>query len=119
MCDYEYDYTYTTIDPREPRARKQHTCCACDETIEPGQRYRYTACISDHPDTKLEHYKHCLRCARILDAVRKERPDAAIAWRLDCGEDWLDTIGELPDNIAALAFMTADEAQKALGQGAR
>lgn len=111
MCDTA-DYTYAAQNKRHPVARKEHVCCACKETIRVGDRYQYTACVGG--DYGFEHYKHCLRCAKMLDAVRDKRPYDAIAWGLDCGEDWKDTIGELPEEVAALAFLTADMAQQKL-----
>lgn len=113
MCG-EPDYTYVTMDERDQKARKEHVCCACKDAIRPGDKYRVSRLVSDNPDSRFEFYKHCLRCAAMLDAIRKERPDAGIRWELDCGEDWRDTIGELPEHIAALAFMTPDEAQAKL-----
>jgi hypothetical protein len=116
MCDTDYDYWYTSEDKREQRARKEHVCCACQDVIRAGDRYRATRLTSNNADSRFEFYKHCLRCAAMLDAIRKERPDAAIAWHLDCGEDWKDTIGDLPEEIAALAFLTPDAAQQRLAQ---
>lgn len=112
MCD-EADYSYDVLREQQRRARKEHVCCACSETIRRGDVYQYSYAYSraynDHP----EQYKHCLRCAKmlreILDARRGE--DVAVAWQLDCGEDWKDTIGELPEHVAALAFLTRDEIQ--------
>lgn len=115
MCfDGDADYFYTTMDERDQKARKEHTCCACTEVIQPGHKYRVTRLVSDDPDHKFEFYKHCLRCAHMLDAIRERRPEAAIAWKLDCGEDWRDSIGLLPEEIAALAFLTPDESQRLL-----
>ena len=113
MCD-PADYFYTSLIERTQRARKEHVCCACRDTIAPGHRYRVTRAVGGHDDP--EHYKHCLRCAKMLDAIIEARPEDAIAWDLACGEDWRDTIGELPNDIAALAFMTPEDAQHALGK---
>jgi hypothetical protein len=113
MCD-DPTYYYMTMDERDQKARKEHICCACKETIRIGDRYRVSRLVSDDPDHRFEFYKHCLRCAAMLDAIRAARPDAGIRWELDCGEDWKDTIGDLPDDIASLAFMTSDEAQEHL-----
>jgi hypothetical protein len=44
----------------------------------------------------------------LWDAVES---DVAVAWELNCGENWLNTIGDLPDEVAALAFLTPSEAQ--------
>lgn len=113
MCD-EADYNYAHVDENHRKARIAHACYACKDVIRPGDVYRVTRCISDYDGHGYEHYKHCLRCATMLDAIRKERPEDAIEWGLNCGESWYDTIGELPDEIAALAFMTPDEQQQTL-----
>jgi hypothetical protein len=47
----------------------------------------------------------------MLRAVRQQRPNDAIAWELNCGEDWRESIGELPEAVAALAFLTRAEVQ--------
>ncbi len=111
MCD-SADYTYDVLTSRQQRARKEHKCCACSETIRRGDVYqRSFACSREGADS----YKHCLRCSKMLDAIRDALPsDTAIAWELDCGELWTTAIGDLPEDIAALAFMTADEAQRRL-----
>lgn len=114
MCE-SADLDYAHIDENHRRARIEHQCYACRDVIRKGDVYRVTRAIfQDGSDHQYEHYKHCLRCAKMLDAVRKKRPDDAIAWGLDCGEDWKDTIGELPEEVAALAFMTTDMAQQKL-----
>lgn len=113
MCD-EPDYYYMTMDERRQKARKVHVCYACREQIRVGDAYQVSRCISTSRYTPFEWYKHCLRCAAMLDAIVKARPEDSIAWDLACGEDWRDTIGELPDEVAALAFMTPDDAQKTL-----
>lgn len=113
MC-CEPDYNYSTIDSRIVKARKRHECVACDDGIENNDRYVRTVCLSSRDAADggaLESYKHCLRCWSVLRAVRTERPDDAIAWALDCGEDWNDTIGAVPDDLAALAFMTREQVQ--------
>lgn len=115
MCR-EADYYYTSMNEWDVRARKPHVCCACKEQISAGDVYRRSVVISDDRHHPFNHYKHCLRCATMLDAIRDERPHDAIAWKLDCGEDWFDTIGELPDEIAKLAFLTPAEAQAQLAK---
>lgn len=116
MCE-EADYAYAHVDENHRKARIGHVCCACKETIRKGDVYRVTRAISKcGSDHSYEHYKHCLRCATMLDAIMEARKgeNVAIAWQLDCGEDWKDTIGELPEEVAALAFMSADDAQAKL-----
>lgn len=99
------------MDSSVVKARKAHDCHACEEGVCAGEKYVRTVCTSDDPDHPFEYYKHCLRCWSVLRAVRRERPGDAIAWALDCGEDWKDAIGDLPDEIAALAFLTRAEVQ--------
>jgi len=76
------------------KARVTHVCFGCDETIRTGDRYRYLSGVWDH---KGESFKHCIRCAALLDAL----PSGAMLG-LDCGEVWEDP----PEHIAALAFWT-------------
>jgi hypothetical protein len=106
------DYCYTKIDSRVTHARKTHHCEACDDGIKPGDKYVRTVCLADGGDSNFEHYKHCLRCWSVLRHVRTARPEDSIAWALDCGEDWRDTIGEIPADLLALAFMTRAEVQR-------
>lgn len=93
------------------KARKAHWCAACHETIPAGHVYHYGFHID--PDGEPLYCKHCLRCwAMFLEicGVSKE----PVAFDLDCGEVWEDTIGELPEKVARLAFMSPEDAQKEL-----
>ena len=111
---------YNAVESRTmPRARKEHRCCACRETVRRGDRYSRTFVVYEgEPET----YIHCLRCSAIFDAIAARHHDAetdywerAIAWRLDCGHDWDEVFEESPPaEVARLAFMTADEAQREL-----
>jgi len=89
------------------RARKPHSCFACGEEIRPGDRYHFTIQIYDG----FSMFKHCARCWAILDAILAAGAET-VQWDLDCGERWEDNFGPLPEHIAALAFLTPDEAQK-------
>lgn len=52
----------STISTR--KARKEHRCCECSETILPGQQYEHISGIWDgHPSD----HKTCLSCAEIRD----------------------------------------------------
>jgi len=92
------------------RARKAHVCCACHQTIRPRDRYHYTSIVFDG---SAGSYKHCARCRMILENISAASGDYVYI-RLDCGQLWEDVIGKVPDEIAALAFMTPDQAQTAL-----
>jgi len=112
MCD-EADYSYAVQSERFPHARKEHHCYACSEPIRIGDKYAYSVAIGEEG---FDSYKHCLRCLAILNAISlahaKMGSSVAIRWDLNCGENWLDAIGELPDEIARLAFLTRDEIQQ-------
>lgn len=89
------------------RARKEHKCYACREMIRRGDRYHFTAGVQDG----FYAIKHCARCwwmgQEILEA-------GAETWQFDlrCGVSWEEAFeGEPPSDVAALAFLTPDEAQ--------
>jgi hypothetical protein len=114
MCDEVDDYNDVQTSKRV-RARVEHRCCACKERIRPGDEYERTFVVYDG---NAESFKHCLRCIAMIDALGSALPpETSIAWRLDCGENWLDTIGALPDHVAELAFITPDEAQSKFANG--
>ena len=96
------------------RARKAHRCDACKRQIAPGHRY---ALVKLAGDGSAETIKRCGACERIYQhlsgkgAARGMQPQE----RLDCGETYEDEWDEPPpDDIAALAFMTDDDAGAAL-----
>lgn len=97
-----------------PRARREHKCCACGETIRCGDRHKRTFVVFEGD---AETYRHCLRCAAIYRALcRTTGEDEYIEYRLNCGHTWEETRGECPPEIARLAFMTPDEMQRELAQ---
>lgn len=106
MCD---DWTDAQDLGREWRtARKEHRCYACRESIRPGDRYHISAIVQDG---SAESFKHCARCWAICEALWAEGA-GIIDFGLNCGEEWEDNFGELPESVAALAFLTPDEAQR-------
>lgn len=109
MCDGDYD---DSVEIRRgwQRARLSHQCFACRETIRIGDRYHVT---HQRYDGALESYKHCARCWQICEALWANGAEA-IDFGLNCGETWEDAMGALPAAIAALAFLTPDEAQQAV-----
>ena len=111
MCEEADEYNEVQTSTRV-KARKEHKCCACSEAVRPGDFYMKSFTVFD---SRVSSYKHCLRCWEMLEALQRALPsDTAIAWELNCGENWLNTIGDLPDEVAALAFMTPDDAQAKL-----
>ena len=104
MSDY-YDETYEVYDETEVRARKEHECDACKEAIPPRVRYFRICAIYDGSVTV---YKRCSRCQAIHLHLRKLcRAGRDQRWpdeRLACGLTYEDEWGELPDEIANLAF---------------
>jgi len=86
------------------RARKQHDCCACTETIRKGDLYHLSkGCW----DGDFSQFKHCARCWRLFDTLNRERP-GEIDLGLDCGEVYEG--GE--SNMLVMAFMSKDDAQR-------
>ena len=60
-----------------PKARREHTCCECGETIPVGAKYERTSGIWDGSP---ECYKSCLSCVEIRN-------------HFSCGNGWV--FGEL------------------------
>lgn len=111
MCDIADGYNDVQTTTWH-KARKQHVCCACHEPIAKGVRYARSFIVYDG---SVESFKHCARCWLMLEALLDAvDSDVAIDWRLNCGADWLDEIGDLPDEVAALAFLTPAEAQQTI-----
>lgn len=100
---------------RQQRARKDHTCSCCGETIPRGHVYatHFTLFMGE-----TDFVRRCLRCEALYDALTErmraagslgdEVPDI----RLKCGHDFEERWGEAPPpELARLAFMTAAEMQ--------
>lgn len=69
------DACYCSVDPdsyehasvikiRKPKARKDHACIECGDTIHRGETYEYVTGIWEG---KPETFKICLTCVRIRD----------------------------------------------------
>lgn len=108
-CDGE---PCTVYSQRLIRARKDHKCDACKETIRRGDLYSYTFAIFEG---ERETVKRCARCEVIFDHLSgraHELEDTAVDWHLNCGHTYEEVHDEPPPpEIAALAFMTPAEAQ--------
>jgi predicted RNA-binding Zn-ribbon protein involved in translation (DUF1610 family) len=108
MCLYDAEPVFVN-DERLLRARKEHTCDACNGKIRPGHYYvRHFMRWREG----IEVIKRCGRCETLYRALLKhlgddEYPDQ----RLDCGDTWEDANdGQAPPpELAALAFATEDE----------
>jgi hypothetical protein len=107
---------YTLYEESFPRARKEHVCAACKETIRGGDRYARVFILGG--DKTAETVKRCLGCQRIHEHLRQLNPGET--WpdeRLACGEDYEDEWGgPPPEDIARIAFMTPDEMQRELAK---
>lgn len=104
MCDVADGPTVS--DERWRKARIEHRCFACGEGIRPGDLYHV---LSGKWDGRWERYKHCARCWSMFALLAAETCEP-VDLSLDCGEVWENP----PDDVAALAFMTPDEAQDRL-----
>lgn len=109
MC-YDSDGPDAILEDAFVKARKEHPCFACHETIRVGDRHHVFVAIHDGD---LGRFRHCLRCWRLIEELT-EKSGEGCDLSLNCGESWEGNFGPLPDEIAALAFLTADEAQATL-----
>ena len=110
---YDCDEAYDVYRETWRTARVEHRCCACRETIAVGHRYCYVAVVFDR---EARSYKRCAKCqATHLHLRELCRKTGDMIWpdeQLSCGLKYEDEWGPLPDEIAAIAFMTQDEAQR-------
>jgi hypothetical protein len=106
----EIDGYYDVYAETYPRAAKDHTCDACNETIPAGHHYARVSVV--YEGTANTH-KRCFRCQRLHVHLRGLEPGEL--WpdeRLDCGEGYEEHWGgEPPAEIAALAFALPEELQ--------
>lgn len=105
------DETYSVYSESRRSARKRHACSACRDAIEPGHRYVSVFIVFDGESRAV---KRCLRCQAIHEHLRSLCTRDGDLWpdeSLDCGLDYVSEWGELPDDIAALAFQTGADMQ--------
>lgn len=110
MCDANDFDPVTDLRREWVKARKEHTCYACRETIRPGDRYHLWVSKFDG-DLTVAH--HCARCYLLMEALWSSGAES-VEWGLDCGVSYEEAFGPIPDDVARLAFLTPDEAQAAL-----
>jgi len=85
------------------KARKDHKCIACRESIRSGHRYHYSSGIWEN---RPADFKHCARCWRIFSFLVNESNNLeGVQLDLDCGE----VLENPPERIAELAFMRGHE----------
>lgn len=117
------DYVYAVYNEQTRKARKLHKCDACGLPIKPGDYYChvFTAGNGD-----VESYKRCGPCQATHLHLRKlcQSPECSIdrLWpdeRLNCGLAYEDEWGDLPDEIAALAFLSDSERGALLKPGCK
>lgn len=106
MCDGEpLEYQ---APARWIKARKAHRCCVCTETIRVGDRYHY---LAGRFEGDWMTWKHCARCWMMFEALCRYTDE--VLFELNCGEEWESLTGEPPpDDVAELAFLSANDAQK-------
>lgn len=106
MCDVYLDACEVWCDAWR-QARRAHKCCACSEGIRPGDRYHYASWVHDG---RAGSFKHCARCWAIFLALTDQIE--VVDPRLACDTTWEDAFYEPPPpEVAALAFVSRDEAQ--------
>lgn len=107
---YYAEETYDVYVETRVTARKEHRCNACDERIAPGTSYWRVRCVYDGA---VESHKRCTRCQAIHVHLRvKCGTWGDSTWpdeRLACGRTYEDEWGELPAEVAALAFALPGE----------
>jgi hypothetical protein len=111
-----WDGTCDVWDEDVRRARKDRACDACRETIRRGELYHSTRSLYDG---RWETTSRCARCQSMVAFLSAALPRGEVCAReLDCGHDWEENFKlPPPPEVAALAFLTAAEAQALLEKG--
>lgn len=109
---YSCDEQYRVYRENIRKSIKPHKCDACKEEIPRGSKYANIAAVSDYG---VETIKRCARCQALHLHLREKCRTAVTTdtmWpdeRLNCGETYEDEWGEVPEEIAALAFALPGE----------
>jgi hypothetical protein len=114
LCDEVYELREVRIR----KARKSHVCCACKTAIAPGDYYANVFTLFDGETTiykrcgacQLTHEHLIDKCTSLDDSEMWPRED------LGCGLRYESEWGAVPDEIAALAFVSPEERGKLLHQ---
>jgi hypothetical protein len=97
------------------KARKEHRCDACSGSIKPGAIYSYTAALFDGGWQTATRCGRCETIYRHLEQKMRGNYEEYPHWHLDCGHGYRDRWDEEPPpEIAALAFLTDEEAGRLL-----
>lgn len=106
------DEQYAVYAEKRVKARKAHRCGACRETIQPGHYYMRVGTVFDGSASTI---KRCLRCQKIHEHLRTKCAEVGYdMWpdeRLNCGMDYEEEWGELPEEIGDLAFVSGGDLQ--------
>jgi len=108
---FQVDECADLYKERIVRARIEHSCCACQETILKGHRYNTVFILFRG---EVFTYKRCLRCQKIHKHLRGLAPGDMWPFEdLACGEDYEIEWGKPPpEEIQMLAFITQEESQR-------
>ncbi len=113
MSEYCEEYVDVAVETTL-KARKDHVCDACKRVVRKGEMYVRDSTLFDGAWTVV---KRCGACEATYQHLRTKcsdsfdmcpRPD------LGCGLRYESEWGPLPDEIAALAFLTNSEASALL-----
>ncbi len=100
------------------KARKAHKCSACGEAIRVGDRYCETFMVHDGDTTTVRRCARCELIYRHLEEKMRDSRDEVPDLELKCGHEYQERWDELPPpEIAALAFVSPDDAQALLKAG--
>ncbi len=111
------DETCTVHRHKIVTARKEHKCSACRSVILPGHRY---ASVFTLFEGEADTIKRCGSCEVTWQHLKKlcdghndqheNRGDSLYPREdLGCGKDYEEEWGDIPDDIAALPLLSADE----------
>lgn len=109
---YVFEERYDVYDETPRRARTAKPCGACARTIAVGEIYMRVAWIFDG---HAESVNRCGACQATHQHLRNL--GEADVWpdeRLGCGQDYEEEWGAVPDEIAALPFLSGAEASAKL-----
>lgn len=116
---YSCDEVYRVYRENIRKAIKTHRCDACKEEIPRGSEYANVGIVCSEG---AETIKRCARCQALhlhlrdncakSDGFETMWPDE----RLNCGETYEDEWGEVPNEIAALAFALPGEVPLKAGE---